>query len=292
MFTYLSNEEKIDCLVNMESYLSKDETIMTKQYEVMEKFLDNVVKECDYTHIRVEKKGNVYTLKWDMDKLSIEYCDELLEEFRAHTVSYKRIFRALHEDYKKTIAIDFQLGAMKLDYLYNFQTYLVDSWYDYTPEEMVKFCNNRHNMDIHRNYRNHGLSHTSMDDYDEDLAIERLIKRKDKIKYTEDDIDNVDYLELAETKIYERELELERDLKVHTNEHPSAYYLVMEDMKDFSRDKKILEEGIKLLEVNNFVVDTNPFKYMSHEFKEEFIENYVKHFNKIGRPEFQQWIFG
>ena len=81
-------------------------------------------------------------------------------------------------------------------------------------------------------------------------------------------------------------------MKAHAKEHPSAYYLVMEDMKDFSRDKKILEEGIKLLEVNNFVVDTNPFKYMSHEFKEEFIENYVKHFNKIGRPEFQQWIFG
>jgi len=144
-------------------------------------------------------------------------------------------------------------------------------------------------MEAQRNYRNHGLPYTSKDTYDDELTIERLFKRKDKIKYTEDN-DGINYLELAEMKIYEREIELERDLKVNNKEeHPSAHHLVMEEIEDLSRDKKILENGIITLELNNFVV-TNPFKGMSHEFKEEFIENYVKHFNKIGRPEFQHWI--
>jgi len=288
MFAYLSHEEKIDCLVDMQRFLSKDETIMTKQYEVMEKFLDNVVKECDYNHIRVEKKGDIYSLKWDMDKLSIEYCDELLEEFRAHTVLYKRIARALYEEYEKTMAYDYQLGARKLDYLHNFQRYLIDSWYDYTPEEMVRFCNNYRDMSIHRNFRTRGLAHTDYDVYVEELAVERLFKRKDKKKYKEDD--DVNYLWLAETKIFEREIELDKELKWNSKEHPSAYHIAKEEVEDFARDKKILEDGIKLLEENNFVVDVNPFKCLSDEFKKKYVEDYIKHYNRIGRPEFGYWI--
>jgi len=51
MFIYLTDDEKLNSLLYMERFLSEDETMMSKQLEIIEVFLDNVVKECDYRYI-------------------------------------------------------------------------------------------------------------------------------------------------------------------------------------------------------------------------------------------------
>ena len=54
--------------------------------------------------------------------------------------------------------------------------------------------------------------------------------------------------------------------------------------------KRILERGIKELEENNFKLDRNPFEEIDNGFKVDFTLDYIKYFNKIGRPEFGELI--
>jgi len=63
MFTYLTNEEKLESLIYMEKFISKDETIAELQYGVIERVLDLIIKDCDYTCQGMERDGRVYYLE-------------------------------------------------------------------------------------------------------------------------------------------------------------------------------------------------------------------------------------
>ena len=60
MFTYLTNDEKLKSLIYMEKFISKDETIAKLQYGVIERVLDLIIKECDYTYVGVGRNGKAY----------------------------------------------------------------------------------------------------------------------------------------------------------------------------------------------------------------------------------------
>ena len=139
MFTYLTNDEKLDSLIYMEKFISKDETIAEIQYGVIERVLDLIIKECNYAYQGVDKDGEIYYLDWIGEELTPEYCERRIGYIKERSEKYKSIYTAPKEDLKKTTSHDILLVTIKGDYLNNFQFYLYDSWYDYTVEEMIEF---------------------------------------------------------------------------------------------------------------------------------------------------------
>ena len=75
MFTKLTDEEKLDCLIYMGKFLSKDEVIAAIQCEMIERVLDIIIKECDYSFNGVEKDRNIFYLDWLNNDLTPEYCE-------------------------------------------------------------------------------------------------------------------------------------------------------------------------------------------------------------------------
>ena len=49
--------------------------------------------------------------------------------------------------------------------------------------------------------------------------------------------------------------------------------------------KNTLLNGIEELEKNNYKFDKNPFKDLDSDFKERFTDDFVKYFEKMGKPE-------
>ena len=64
------------------------------------------------------------------------------------------------------------------------------------------------------------------------------------------------------------------------------------ELDHFMLYKSILESGIKELEENNFILNRNPFEGLDREFKDDYTEDYINYFNKIGKPEFEKLIRG
>ena len=53
----------------------------------------------------------------------------------------------------------------------------------------------------------------------------------------------------------------------------------------FMLSKNTLLNGIEELEKNNYKFDKNPFKDLDSDFKERFTDDFVKYFEKMGKPE-------
>ena len=60
MFTYLTNDEKLDSLIYMEKFISKDETIAELQYGSIERVLDLIIKEPNYAYQQGCKISSVF----------------------------------------------------------------------------------------------------------------------------------------------------------------------------------------------------------------------------------------
>ena len=163
MFTKLSDEEKLDCFIYMGKFLSKDEGIAAIQCEMIERVLDIIIKECDYSFNGVERDGKIFYLDWLNKDLTPEYCDTMIGYIVERTEVYKKLYTAMKEDYHMKHDIDIDLRSIKLDYLSNFQYYLCDSWYDYEVDEMIDFFNNYHQMYSHRYFRKEGLIYTGVE---------------------------------------------------------------------------------------------------------------------------------
>ena len=101
--------------------------LQNKQYEILRVFWDNYIKECDYfpfaRTFKHVKYGRVYTINWDIKKLTIEECNSLLKEINYRNEKHIEIIKALINELVKL----HYPSLNQLKFVNNFTTYY-DDW--------------------------------------------------------------------------------------------------------------------------------------------------------------------
>ena len=286
MFTKLSDEEKLDCVIYMGKFLSEDEGIAAIQCEMIEKVLDNIIKECDYSYNGVERDGKIFYLDWLNEDLTQEYCNRKIDYIMERTELYKKLYTAMKEDYESNRNIDIRLRLIKSDYLSNFQYYLCDSWYDYDVHEMLEFFNDYNRMYSQRYFRREGIIYTGNEcGYDVfKVPYNYMEWRKKK---------NINLITPAthyqngmiklnnEERLLKKQVDEIRKGGEKTNDEME----IMMEYDFFMTYKNTLINGIEELEKNNYKFDVNPFKGLDREFKNSFTSDFASYFEGIGKPE-------
>ena len=143
--TNLTNKEKIISLLYMAKTVSSDIEVQNKQYQIIQIFLDNFIKECDYypfVNIIRRRQPNgkgleiIYTLNWQIKDLSkeeaLKECDRLIEEFEYRNKKYIDITKVLIDELVKTR----RPTREQLIYVQDF-TRLHEDWMIKDPEEYI-----------------------------------------------------------------------------------------------------------------------------------------------------------
>ena len=286
MFTKLTDEEKLDCFIYMGKFLSKDEEIAVIQCNMIEKVLDIIIKECDYSFNGVERDGKIFYLNWLDKDLTPEYCDTRIGYIVERTEVYKKLYTAMKEDYESNRNTDTRLRLIKLDYLSNFQYYLCDSWYDFEVDEMLEFFNNYHKMYSHRYFRREGLIYTGIQcEYDSYRPPSNPItwRKKKNINL----ITPATHYQNGMSKLNKEEKLLKKQVDGirKGGERTTEDIEIMMEYDFFMTYKNILINGIDELEKNNYKFDVNPFKELDWGFKNSFTGDFASYFEGIGKPE-------
>ena len=120
--TNLTNKEKIISLLYIaRNELATDIEVQNKQYQIIQTFLDNFIKECDYfPFVNIIRRRSfaqkrqpqgkgleiIYTLNWQIKNLSkeeaLKECDRLMEEFEYRNKKYIDITKVLIDELAKT----------------------------------------------------------------------------------------------------------------------------------------------------------------------------------------------
>jgi len=286
MFTKLTDEEKLDCLIYMGKFLSNDEGIAAVQCEMIERVLDIIIKECDYSFNGVEKDRNIFYLDWLNNDLTPEYCESKIGYIVERTEVYKKLYTAMKEDYHMKYDIDTDLRSIKFDYLLNFQYYLCDSWYDFEVDEMIEFFNNYHRMYAQRYFRKEGLIYTGHEcEYDSCKDIPYRIKWRPRKNISL--INPVEHYQNGLNKIIKEEgyLKEELDREKRKDINSMRYIEASMEYDVFMFFKFTLLNGIEELEKNNYKFEENPFKELDYDFKNRFTVDFKMYFESMDMPE-------
>ena len=144
-----------------------------------------------------------------------------------------------------------------------------------------------------RYFRREGLIYYGQDEYDDHhIDIHKVVWRKKK-DYKDVELSAEQYLQRARAKLEKKEEELKKELRRYPEQSfPKEHFDTLFEIDLFMLYKSILEYGIKELEKNNFILNTNPFEELDREFKDDYTEDFINYFNKIGKPEFEKLIRG
>lgn len=145
--TYLTQEEKLKSLIYVSNNeLASDIRVQNKQFEVLRLFWNNYIKECDYfPYVRTFKHvkyGRVYTFDWNIQNLTVEECNRLLNEFNYRNEKYIEITNVLINELAKA----HYPSLYELRFVNGFTKYH-DDWMIKDLEEYVDMFNNKFYLD-------------------------------------------------------------------------------------------------------------------------------------------------
>ena len=314
--TYLNEKEKLDTLLYMsENMVSDNEEFQARQLRFIEIFLERFAKEMKgipFSSFDIVEDKGVYWIRWYKDFKSIavyegrfeigeeDYYEACIRGFNDFVDKYL----AIHEMISKRMSMERYTNDSQEEYLKHFYMYTDVRW----PED-VEYLKRIVNYGYPR-YKAAGNILNKLVEYERysyaeygDPRVENVYPEsgvfggdfkssnkpqwRPKKKHEKNELAAIDYYDKGLKRLNNEERWLKRTLE----KNPNCIEAQM-DVEMFVSCKNEFLGILINLEDEDLVLEENPFEDVVDYFMQEYTEEFIKHYENMGRYDIVNWMMG